>query len=419
MAICEENCEFKDYNYINKKVKCSCEIKPAISAFKDVKFNIRKLKNNFKDLNNVANIKFLLCYKIVFKWRNLIYNIGFYIMNFIFLLYFIFLILFYSKYYHLYLNKIKNVFFNIKNKYMNTSGNNLNKNQFIGNKKKSKKKKKYFKKVPCKDKNIKAISSSEYSKSKINLILSKKIIDHNITNNDALEYNDSELNGLSYEDALNYDKRTYIKYYMSVLKLKHALIFSFFQNNDYNSRIMKILLFFFSFSIELSINALFFNDDTMHKIYEDQGEFDFLYQLPQIIYSFLLSHFFGNVFNFFSLTEPNILDLKEEIRKKQNEVREKEEKLIKIIKIKFSLFFIFTPIILFVFWFYVTCFCGIYQNTQIHLIKDTLLSFLTSFIFPFFNSLLPGILRRIALKSKKRNKKYLYKLSQFIEDILI
>ena len=93
--------------------------------------------------------------------------------------------------------------------------------------------------------------------------------------------------------------------------------------------------------------------------------------------------------------------------------------MIKIIKIKFSLFFIFTPIILFVFWFYVTCFCGIYQNTQIHLIKDTLLSFLTSFIFPFFNSLLPGILRRIALKSKKKNKKYLYKLSQFIEDILI
>ena len=92
---------------------------------------------------------------------------------------------------------------------------------------------------------------------------------------------------------------------------------------DYNSRIMKILLFFFSFSIELSINALFFNDDTMHKIHEDQGEFDFLYQLPQIIYSSLLSHFFGNVFNFFSLTEPNILDLKEEIRKKQNEVREK------------------------------------------------------------------------------------------------
>ena len=147
LAICEENCEFKDYNYINKKVKCSCEIKPAISAFKDVKFNIRKLKNNFKDLNNVANIKFLLCYKIVFKWRNLIYNIGFYIMNFIFLLYFIFLILFYSKFYHLYLNKIKNVFFNIKNKYMNTSGNNLNKNQFIGNKKNQRKKRNILKRI--------------------------------------------------------------------------------------------------------------------------------------------------------------------------------------------------------------------------------------------------------------------------------
>ena len=27
----------------------------------------------------------------------------------------------------------------------------------------------------------------------------------------------------------------------------------------------------------------FFSDDTMHKIYEDQGNFNFIYQLPQIL----------------------------------------------------------------------------------------------------------------------------------------
>ena len=36
------------------------------------------------------------------------------------------------------------------------------------------------------------------------------------------------------------------------------------------------------------VNALFFNDDTMHKIYEDKGIFDWETQIPLTIYSFLI-----------------------------------------------------------------------------------------------------------------------------------
>ena len=46
-------------------------------------------------------------------------------------------------------------------------------------------------------------------------------------------------------------------------------------------------LFFFSFSSDLTINALFFNDDIMHKIYQDKGKYNFFYQIPQILYSSL------------------------------------------------------------------------------------------------------------------------------------
>ena len=44
-----------------------------------------------------------------------------------------------------------------------------------------------------------------------------------------------------------------------------------------------MLLFFFSFCLDLENNALFFTGDTTHKIYEDKGQFNFLYQLPQIL----------------------------------------------------------------------------------------------------------------------------------------
>ena len=262
------------------------------------------------------------------------------------------------------------------------------------------------------------IKLSDKSKSKNGLLYknaSKKTIF--VNNNKNLNYSDSELNSLSYIEALKFDKRTFSQYYISLLKINHSLLFSFYPNKDYNSKIIKMFLFFFFLSSELSINALFFSDETMHQIYEDKGSFNFLYQIPQIIYSTILSLFFDFTIKYFSLSEDNVSQIKEEKRKNSKEIYKKWKKLMKTLKIKFALFFIISTIILFLFWFYITCFCGIYKNTQIHLIKDTLLSFITSLLFPFVTAILPGILRMFSLKSKKGNKVYFYKISQFLENV--
>ena len=94
---------------------------------------------------------------------------------------------------------------------------------------------------------------------------------------------DKEINSLVYEDALKYDKGAYLQYYISLLKLKHLLIFTFITKNDYNSRSIKICLFTFSFSLLYTINSFFFQDKTIHKIYEDNGIYDFVNQNPHII----------------------------------------------------------------------------------------------------------------------------------------
>ena len=72
-----------------------------------------------------------------------------------------------------------------------------------------------------------------------------------------MEYNDEEKNKLPYELAIQYDKRTYCLYYISLIKTKHNLFFSFCYNEDYNSKIIKIDLFFISFSIYYTVNAFF------------------------------------------------------------------------------------------------------------------------------------------------------------------
>ena len=149
----------------------------------------------------------------------------------------------------------------------------------------------------------------------------------------------------------------------------------------------------------------------MHKIYVDQGSFDLIYQLPQIIYSAIISWVLNSLIQLLGLTEDNILNFKNDKYPLQN-LNQKYNKLITIIKIKLTFFYILNICILVVYWYYVTCFCGIYRNTQIHLLKDSLISYITSLITPFGIYIFPSIFRILALRKKS---KILYILSKLLQ----
>ncbi len=226
------------------------------------------------------------------------------------------------------------------------------------------------------------------------------------------KYNDQEINTLLYKNALKIDKRTYIEYYISLLKRRQMIIFTFFTTNDYNSRSIKISLFLLSFALYFTVNTLFFNDATMHKIYKDEGKFNFIYQLPNIVYSTLISSIINIILKFLSLSENKIIEIK------NNDKKDNINEIKKCFKIKFILFYILNFILLLSFWFYVSCFCAVYKNTQIHLIKDTLVSFGLSLLYPFGLCLLPGIFRIPSLRAIKRDKECMYKLSIIIQNVV-
>ena len=241
--------------------------------------------------------------------------------------------------------------------------------------------------------------------------------EQNNKNNLILKYNIYELNWLTYNDALQFDKRTYFQYYFSLIKTNHILVSSFYPVDDYNSRVIKIFLFFFSFILFLTINALFFNDSTMSKIYEDKGSFNFVYQLDTIIYSLLISSILTMIIKFFALSQKNILEIK---NIKTNDINikllnEKVEKVMKILYFKFIAFFVLSFIFLMFFWYYLSCFCAVYENTQIHLIKDTIISFGMDTIYPLFIYLVPGIFRIISLRAKSKNKACIYLISKILQ----
>ena len=228
----------------------------------------------------------------------------------------------------------------------------------------------------------------------------------------TIKYSDLELNNFTYEKAIKLDNRTFCQYYISLIRTKHLLIFTFCNNKDNNSRIIKIILLFFTFAVNFSVNALFFSDSTMHQIYKDEGKYNLEYQIPQIIYCSLISSVIVSVSKMLALSEKNILRIKNAENPNLFKIYKSETN---IIKYKFIFFFVLIFILLLLFWYYIGCFCAIYRNTQIHLISDTLISFATELIYPFALYLLPVIFRFISLKNKKSSKKCCYNISRIIQ----
>ena len=453
-TLCQEDCDFDGYDSNIKKVKCLCIVKESSSIFFDMKINKTKLLEAFKNFKDIPNIKILNCYKALFSKFGIKKNIGFYLVLILLLFHIIFIFIFYYKDFEILKNKIKDIFLGfkknkddkieIKKENMNNRNiketENINQNQLdenfeknsgstikfkntIKKRKKKKKKKKGNRKHKNNignESNFNNNQSKEIPNIQLDIVNDennenkdkKKELQKNCEN-ETIKYSDEEMNDLEYNIAIKYDKRTYIEYYFSLLKTQHDLLFTFYNNADNNSKIIKIDLFLIGFVLFYTINALFFTDETMHQIYEDQGSFNFIFQISTIIYSTIITIVINTILKFLALTSGNISDFKKGISN-QN-IDKKNESLKKKIKIKFILYFIISTIFILFFWYYLALFGAVFRNTQVHLIKDTLVSFAISLISPFGYYLLPGLLRIPALSDQEKKRKYLYIISKWLQ----
>ena len=233
MSICEENCDFSDYDNNTKKATCSCFVKMTLPLISEIKFDKKKLLSNFKDIRNIGNFEMLNCIDLLFDKNNIFKNSA----NFLIIslsslsIASLFVFVFYDRI------KIKN--------YINSiSFKNIMK-------KRKRKKKKINKNItnnPVKkfqiilnQNEIRKVNKSIYNKNILNmnknLIKNDKINNNNLSDNELTKItknikskksskkikllNDTELNSLNYEEALKKDNRTYIQYYLSLLRTKH------------------------------------------------------------------------------------------------------------------------------------------------------------------------------------------------------
>ena len=408
--LCEPNCEYKGYNFSTSKSICSC-----ITKSPENNKNNGLILNTFYEASNFQSLELLKCYKSLFTIIGIKKNIGFFILSLFILINILSIKKIVQDINHIQdiISKIicfyeiiigrKNFFSNTKNSsppkmynsYVNKMKNNNSKIYYN-------KKRIYFHNSSSSNRNI--INSKTNILRKTNIISKTKII-----NNDKMKLTINEVNSLPYEIAQKYDKRNYFQIYISYLKVKQAIIYSFFINDDYNSKGIKISSFFINFATTITINTFFFDESTMHKIYEDEGKYNLSHQIKQIIFSTLITIIINTILNILAYSEKQIIKFK--FNKETKEIRTKGLKLMKCIKIKFIIYIILSSFLLIFYWYFVSCFCTIYRNTQFHLFKDTMLSYLFSLLYPILLCMIPTTLRHIALCAQKGDRKNIYKLS--------
>ena len=444
---CQSNCEFSSYLSNSLYLNCTCSATENKEQDNKKKFSGKKLYESFYDILKYSNFMILKCYKLIFSNNIFKNNIGNAIILSIFSTFLACLIIFIIKGTNPLLNKLKTIFYKhneitekkdviiVNDNIISNNQNQTNNDKILfhpmkrkasNNKSETKRRKKKSKtNIVKKIGNQESIKLNLINNSvKDNLSVSSKVSlenpkqkektdkveEVNPEKDEEKKFDAFELNQMEYCEAIFYDKRTFLKTYLDILYREHKIIFTFFICNDYNLAYIKYARFIFLFATDMALNVFFFSDESMHKIFLNYGKYNFIQQIPQIIYTTIISQLIEVFLCYLSLTDKYIYKMKNLTTNNKNEVI----KVIKYMKIKLIIFFVFTFTFFGLYWYIVTAFCAVYENTQITYLKDSLLSFLIGILYPFILYLIPSGLRILSLRHSKKNLKCVYKLSDII-----
>ena len=393
LALCEKICTYIEYNFTNKNAICGCKTKTTFPNNSTEELNAKELLIQFVDFKKIfSNVYILTCYEELFSSKGMKKNSGSYINIIIIVTGSILTILFCIRGYNSFKKKINDIirakFRNYKEEQNVTGG-------------------------AC------GIETELNINIDPNLNLGNQIgknSDKNLNLTKPNFYNDYEINNLEYSEALEIDKRTFWESYISLIKTKHIIFFTFFIKNDYNSTEIKLCLFLFWLALDYLMNALFFNDSTMNKINEDKGKFNLLYQLQISIYSFIITFIITNIIKLFAIFEGTIA---EKVKIKTSETEKNINNYILSIKWKFIIFFSLILLLFFLFWYYLSCFCAVFINTQKPLIKDTIIGYAIGLFYPFIIGIIFCGFRLCALKAKNKDRVGLYNASNCLGNVFL
>ena len=222
--------------------------------------------------------------------------------------------------------------------------------------------------------------------------------------------NDSELQDMEYEEAILYDKRSYLRMYWSFLLESQIILETFCTDNHLYLFVIKLSFFICTFQISFFLNALFYTDDYISDAYHNDGVLDFISGLPKVIYSFIATLITTNLLKMLSNSKRELMRVIKRRNRFNNYLNIINIKMSKL-RNKLIIYFIFIFVLGIFFLYYVTAFCAVYRNSQKYWFFGCLESFAMDSLVSVIVCIFLSFLRYIGLLNKI---KYCYILANII-----
>ena len=213
--------------------------------------------------------------------------------------------------------------------------------------------------------------------------------------------NNEEKNDLAFEDLEENDKRNLCQYYGSLLISGHVIV-NLFNFVDYNLLSIKIGLLLMLFPINLTFNIFFFTSKNIKSTYiRDLNDLSIV--VNNLLHSFLSSIFSSIILislKFLCLTHNTIKSLRS--ISDVEEAKKKTTWMFRCIKLRLLIYYLLCYVFIIIFGYYIACFCAVFENTQLDLIKSMFTSWALSLFYPFIIYFINSIIRMLAIKLKSK-----------------
>ena len=246
-------------------------------------------------------------------------------------------------------------------------------------------------------------SNSLISSSKINMVFSNLKIKE--LNEDIKAKED--INELPFTQAVRKDKRNFLAIFFSIIFQKLELINLIF--GDHKIKIVLIYQYILSLIIDFFFNTFLYSDEVVSNKYHNNGKLDLVVTISLSLASNIITSLLCNFLYFSKGVEERleqIMDIKKEFS-----YLYALKKFIKILKIRIFLYFIIELIFNSFSFYYIIIFCIVYNNSQISLLTNYLMSLLESFITAIIISIIVVVTRKIGIDFINNN---FYNTSKYI-----
>ena len=230
---------------------------------------------------------------------------------------------------------------------------------------------------------------------------------------------DKILNNYSFDEAIEYDRRSFCKIFYIFLLAKQVIFHTFLYKSPLELISIRILVLIFIFSTDLLLNAFFYFNSFISKKYRySKGLFFFTFTntISIIFLSIIIGFIFLIAITKLSNSTYAIRDIfkKEEDKIKSDnnyktteqrkaEIKKEIDEILKKIKIKNIVLFIVEFVVMLFYWYFITAFCHVYTNTQVSWILDSFLTIIISFFIECLFWLLFAELYRISVDNKAKS----------------